>query len=426
MQNQDDWLEDGLTFSDERPGGDRPDNELLDDDRSDDEQPEGNVGEPSDKRDRRDKIDRTRGREKFRRQIIVEAARLMYRRQEKEYYRAKLKAARAVCGGWVKPSDLPSNAEIRDEIQQMACLFEGEGRHDRLREMRVEALRLMRLLAALKPKIIGSTLTGHVRHGSDIDLHVFTGSVDSVAMVLDQEGMTYDIEHKRVTKHGEERIYTHIHIQDRFPIELTVYSTDKVAYAFKSSITGKAIERATLPEFEQLLRTEYPNLDLDAEVLNAESKVDRFQVYRSLLLPLEKVGQSKKHHPEGDVLYHSLQVFELARYELPYDEEFLLAALLHDVGKGLDPDDHVGAALEALEGAITERTAWLIEHHMVAHKVLDGTIGHRAKQRLRESPDFEELMLLQKCDREGRQCGMPVWEVDEALDFLRELSRLNG
>ena len=41
----------------------------------------------------------------------------------------------------------------------------------------------------------------------------------------------------------------------------------------------------------------------------------------------------------------------------PYDEEFLLAALLHDVGKAIDPSDHVEAALQALEGSITERTS---------------------------------------------------------------------
>lgn len=368
----------------------------------------------------------SRGKEKLRRQIVFEAARLMYRREEKEYYRAKLKAARAICQGWVKPSDLPSNAEIRDEIQRMAFLFEGDSRHDHLREMRIEALRLMRLLAAFRPKIIGSTLTGHVRRGSDIDLHVFTSSAESVARVLDQEGMTFDIEHKRVRKHGEERVFTHIHIQDRFPIELTLYPVEKVAYVFKSSITGKAIERASLAEFEDLLRREYPDIELDDELLDAESKVDRFQVYRSLLLPLEAVEQSKKYHPEGDVLYHSLQVFELARDELPYDEEFLLAALLHDVGKGIDPDDHVAAALDALSDVITPRTAWFIEHHMEAHQIADGTIGFRARQRLRESPDFDELMLLQRCDHEGRVRGMPVMEVDEALDFLRDLARMNG
>lgn len=364
--------------------------------------------------------------EKLRRQIVFEAARLMYRREEKEYYRAKLKAARAICQGWVKPSDLPSNAEIRDEIQRMAFLFEGDKRHDHLREMRVEALRLMRLLAAFKPKIIGSTLTGHVRQGSDIDIHVFTSSVESVAMVLDQEGMTYDVERKHVRKHGEERVFTHIHIQDRFPIELTVYPAEKVAYVFKSSITGKAIERASIAEFEELLHTEYPDIELDDEILDAESKVDRFQVYRSLLLPLEGVGQSKKHHPEGDVLYHSLQVFELARDELPYDEEFLLAALLHDVGKGIDPDDHVQAGLDALGEFITPRTAWFIEHHMEAHELADGTLGFRARQRLRESPDFDELMLLHQCDRGGRVPGMQVLELDDALDLLRDLAQMNG
>ena len=55
-----------------------------------------------------------------------------------------------------------------------------------------------------------------------------------------------------------------------------------------------------------------------------------------------------------------MQVFMLAREAMPYDEEFLLAAILHDVGKAIDPDDHVVAGLEALDGFITERTSWLI------------------------------------------------------------------
>ncbi|REJ86037.1 MAG: tRNA adenylyltransferase, partial [Planctomycetota bacterium] len=79
--------------------------------------------------------------EKLRRQICFEAARLMYTRQESEYYRAKLKASRKICRGWVKPADLPSNAEIRDEIQRFAYMYEGDARFDNLREMRIAALR---------------------------------------------------------------------------------------------------------------------------------------------------------------------------------------------------------------------------------------------------------------------------------------------
>lgn len=351
---------------------------------------------------------------------------MMYERRETEYYRAKMKAARRICQGWVKPSDLPSNAEIRDEIQRMAWLYEGHGRFDKLKEMRIEALRIMRLLQHCRPKIIGSVLTGHVRRGSDIDIHVFASNTDAVTGTFDDEGMEYDVEFKRVRKHGEERVFTHIHVRDRFPIELTLYTPDKANYVFKSSITGKAQERATIAEFEQFLADEYPELDLDAELDAAESSIDRFQVYRALLLPLDGLEQSKKWHPEGDVLYHLLQVYELARDELPYDEEFQLAALLHDVGKGIDPSDHVGAGVEALDGFVTDRTAWLIEHHMEAHQIADRTIGHRAHRRLRESPDYDELVLLGECDRAGRQGGVEVPDLDDVLDDIRELARQYG
>jgi predicted HD phosphohydrolase len=135
------------------------------------------------------------------------------------------------------------------------------------------------------------------------------------------------------------------------------------------------------------------------------------------------VKQRPKYHPEGDALYHSLQVFELAREERPYDEEFLLAALLHDVGKAIDPSDHVAAALEALEGSISDRTAWLIAHHMEAQAYKDGTLGARARVRLQNSEWFDDLMLLYEFDRRGRIRGAVVCELEEALESLREMDQ---
>src|SRR5437667_7568894 len=203
---------------------------------------------------------------RLRQAIALEAARLMYERVESEYYTAKRKAAKRLCRKGVKPEDLPSNAEIRDQIQTFARIHEGDRRTRHLRDMRLEALRLMRLLRAFKPRLIGSVMTGHVRKGSDIDIHVFTNSPALVADVLQNEGYQYDVERKQIVKHGKGRVFTHIHVHDRFNFELTVYAEDKAHYVFRSSVTGKAIERASIRELEELLQREYPGIDLDGEV----------------------------------------------------------------------------------------------------------------------------------------------------------------
>jgi predicted HD phosphohydrolase len=361
--------------------------------------------------------------ERVRRQIALIAAQMMYVRSETEYFTAKRKAAKQLgVEHRFRPGDLPSNAEIRDQIQAMARMHEGPKRLDRLRDMRMEALRLMRVLARFRPRLIGSVWTGHVRHGSDIDIHVFSDSLGLVTDALESIGLDHEVEHKRVIKFGEERVFTHIHVRDRYTFELTLYAENKVSYNFKSSITGKAIEKASIAELEDALRAERPDEDLDFELERYEDQIDRFELFRMLLQPLEGVKQSPRYHPEGDALYHSLQVFELARIECGYDEEFLLAALLHDVGKAIDPGDHVGAALQSLEGAITPRTAFLIEHHMDAHAYRDGSLGARARLRLEQSEHFDDLMLLQELDKRGRIAGAIVCELAEALDHLRDLA----
>lgn len=235
---------------------------------------------------------------KLRQQIAWEAARLMYERQESEYYRAKIRATEELGLEGIRSEALPTNAQIRQRIRQLAQLKDGDPRAGNLVIMRT------------------------------------------------------------IVEHG--------------------------------------------------------------------GQIDRFKVYEALLLPLEKVQQNLKYHPEGEALYHSLQVFDHARDELPYDEEFLVAALLHDVGKGIDPYDHVAAGLEALEGAISKRTTWLIEHHMLAHGIADRSIGSRAHRRLRESEYYDDLVLLGECDRAGRRAGVEAPELDEALDYLRELSGMFG
>src|SRR4029077_4682257 len=179
---------------------------------------------------------------------------------ESEYYTAKRKAAKRLCRGGIKPEDLPSNAEIRDQIQVFARIHEGHKRTEHLRDMRLEALRLMRLLRAFRPRLIGSVMTGHVRKGSDIDIHIFSDSANLITNLLESEGFQFDLERKQIVKFEEARVFTHIHIYARINSELTVYAEDKAHFVTKSSFTGKPIERASIRELEELLVREYPGI----------------------------------------------------------------------------------------------------------------------------------------------------------------------
>ncbi len=349
----------------------------------------------------------------------MRAAALMYAREESEYLTAKRKAAKQMRIDWKhSPKDLPSNAEVREQVRLLADMLEGDKRGEDLRDMRLLALRVMRLLEAFRPRLVGSTLTGHVRKGSDIDLHIFTDHLSAVTDVLDDHGLAYTVEHKQIQKHGEQNVYTHVHLQARFPVELTVYTNTQHRVVFRSSITGKPIERANLKALEALIVEWYPDATLEDHEIDLDEAGLDTGLLRLLLTPLEAVIQNPAYHPEGDALYHSLQVFELARAERDWDIEFCAAALLHDVGKAIDPADHVVTGVDALKGLVSERTLTLIAHHMEAHAYRDGSLGARARRRLEALADFEDLLLLSELDQAGRQRGVSVCTVDEALAWL--------
>jgi hypothetical protein len=264
-------------------------------------------------------------RSRLRRQIALEAARLIFVDQESEYFRAKLEAARRLCPGLVAPNDLPSTREIRSQLQA-------------------------------------------IRRSSSPD------------------------------------------------------NPAGPAKSHREHVARASFSEDPLPA-DWAERIDRPERGIGAR--EAETP-DRFRVFHLLLEPLETVKQNPKYHPEGDALYHSLQVFHLARTELPYDEEFQLAALLHDVGKAIEPRDPVAAGLAALSGLITPRTAWLIEHQPHAAALREGTLGARSRRRLEANESFDDLMLLFECDRQGRACGVAVPELEEALESVRELARLCG
>lgn len=148
--------------------------------------------------------------------------------------------------------------------------------------------------------------------------------------------------------------------------------------------------------------------------------------FEALLLPLEHVRESPHSHPEADVLYHSLQVFQLVYEERRFDEELLVAALLHDVGKAIDPRKPLDAGLSALRDYVSPRTLWFIQQMPHGFLLLAGTAGARVTRRLRGNTDYDDLLLLCRCDRRGRRMGVIVPDVDEALDMIEQVREMCG
>ena len=158
---------------------------------------------------------------------------------------------------------MPSNGEIKEELLRFADLFEDEDRFLRLGDMRRQAFWLMKLLKRFHPKLIGSVLKGHIRKGSDIDIHVFTDSIYAAVMVLEEEQIFCEVDRKHVIKDGVGQEFVHIRAEvDDFPIEVTVYRRDKKNFPFKSSVTGGLIETATISELEDLITHEHPELEV--------------------------------------------------------------------------------------------------------------------------------------------------------------------
>ena len=168
--------------------------------------------------------------QQLRQRLTREAARLMYEEGVKEYFRAKKIATKRLLGRGgqqrirFRPKDLPSNGEIQEALLQLADLHEGSARTDRLFAMRVIAFETMNALADFAPALIGSVSTGHVRKGSDIDIHVFCDDVDQFESHLQYLGWDYQKHEVTIRKPDGFQDYIHFHLEEIFPIEITVYA----------------------------------------------------------------------------------------------------------------------------------------------------------------------------------------------------------
>lgn len=126
--------------------------------------------------------------------------------------------------------------------------------------MRIAALEAMEALAEFTPRLIGSVATGHVRSGSDVDIHVFAWDAADVEARVRGLGWVHETERVNILKHGKVMEFTHVHVPDVFPLELTVYPPNELRNRPRSSTDGKPIVRIRDSALRKICEKEHPEL----------------------------------------------------------------------------------------------------------------------------------------------------------------------
>ena len=194
------------------------------------------------------------------------AAQIMYGEGVKQYLIAKRLAARRLLGriegkaARYRTKDLPSNGEIKQALLELVSEIEGDGRVQRLFAMRIVALEAMECLAPFTPRLMGSVATGHVRSGSDIDIHVFAWHSADVESHVGALGWVHDVNRVSILKHGRIMNFAHILVPDVFPIEMTVYPPNELRNRPRSSTDGKPILRLGDGALRKICEAEHPEL----------------------------------------------------------------------------------------------------------------------------------------------------------------------
>lgn len=196
---------------------------------------------------------RNNGIERTRQVLAQEAARIIVNHGVRDYRLAKQKAAERL--GVSARGVLPGNPEIEAAVAEHLELFGGDDHADRLRLMRVAALGAMDLLADFSPRLVGPVLSGTADENSAVNLHVFADSPETIALELEQIGISYRAYERRL-KSRRDQVETYSGFEfhhNHSPVQATVFPVDGIRQAPMSPVTGKPMKRLDADGVQALL-----------------------------------------------------------------------------------------------------------------------------------------------------------------------------
>lgn len=173
------------------------------------------------------------------------------------------------------------------------------------------------------------------------------------------------------------------------------------------SVKFTAMKDGTQEEYLLLQKLEAPHLAMTAERVlrelrhQAEETMTGYQITR---------------------LEHGLQAATRALRD-GADEDWICAALLHDIGDGLAPQNHDRFAAEILRPFIRDECAWVVEHHgtfQMLYYAHHYGWNRDEREKYKDSPHYQACADF--CERWDQNSFDPDYK-SEPLEFFEPMVR---
>ncbi|HSQ70614.1 MAG TPA: hypothetical protein VLM41_11060 [Steroidobacteraceae bacterium] len=191
--------------------------------------------------------------EMLRAAVAEEAARIMREQGVEDYLLAKRKAAERL--GVTDASILPRNREIEAALVAHQRLFASDRHQQDLAQLRRSALQAMQLMAEFEPRLVGPVLAGTASAHSDINLHLFADTTESVTLRLAERGVPHEILERRLRFERDRTVpYPAVRfVAGRQTVDAVVFPLDGIRQSPTSPVDGRPMRRASAAEVESLL-----------------------------------------------------------------------------------------------------------------------------------------------------------------------------
>jgi hypothetical protein len=189
----------------------------------------------------------------LRQAVAEEAARIMREQGVDDFLLAKRKAAERL--GVTDASILPRNTEIEAALVAHQRLFAADRHEADLALLRRSALEAMRLMADFQPRLVGPVLAGTASPHSEINLHLFSDSPETVSLRLEERGVPHEVLERRLRYERDRSVsYPALRfVAGRQTVDAVVFPLDGIRQAPASPVDGKPMRRASTAEVEALL-----------------------------------------------------------------------------------------------------------------------------------------------------------------------------